>query len=146
MPAPVAGAVVCSAFFVYWFAFVVANFLQIRAQRTMKKQASKYYLSRMSAVLAVGMFMDNLATFLALAGGRVLSSHDGVSNSDEDHDDADGAGDAVHRLLPVVGKVLYPWRYALRVGEPGFNMWREVVFRVSQTGPISYPRVCRRTT
>jgi hypothetical protein len=64
MPAPVAGVVVCAAFFVCWFAFVVANLLQIRAQRTLKKQAIKYYLSRMSAVLAVGMCMDTLATFL----------------------------------------------------------------------------------
>jgi hypothetical protein len=61
----VAGVVVCAAFSVLWSAFVVANLLQIRAQRQRKKQAIKYYLSRMSAVFAVGMFIDNVATSLA---------------------------------------------------------------------------------
>jgi hypothetical protein len=61
----VMGVVVCACFSVLWACFVLANLLQIRAQRQRKKQAIKYYLSRMSAVHALGMFVDNLATLLA---------------------------------------------------------------------------------
>jgi hypothetical protein len=58
------GIAVCGGFAVCWVALLALNLVQIRAQRRNSKQALNYYLSRLSALFAVGMFIDNLATFL----------------------------------------------------------------------------------
>jgi hypothetical protein len=59
----VAQAVAFACFSVCWATFMLANLIQIRYQRTQKKQTINYYLSRMNVMLALGMFIDNLATF-----------------------------------------------------------------------------------
>jgi hypothetical protein len=47
------------------------NVIQIQAQRLATQQLLNYYLSRMSAVFAVSMFIDNIATLVSyfLVGG-----------------------------------------------------------------------------
>jgi hypothetical protein len=74
----------------------------------MKKQAIKYYLSRMSAMLALGMCIDSLATFLdyQLVGEsfRAIMSFGTVMQTMIMTHVAlvmlCCAGDAVHRFLP----------------------------------------------
>jgi hypothetical protein len=56
----VAEAVSFACFSVCWAAFILANIIQIR--RTKIKQTINYYLSRMNVMLALGMFIDNVAT------------------------------------------------------------------------------------
>jgi hypothetical protein len=59
----VAGAVVCACFALCWAAFILANLMQIRHTNAKNRQILNHYLSRTSVVFAVGMFIDNLATF-----------------------------------------------------------------------------------
>jgi hypothetical protein len=59
-----AGALVCACFFLCWAAFILANLIQIQAQRRqISQQTLNYYLSRINVVFAVGMFIENIATF-----------------------------------------------------------------------------------
>jgi hypothetical protein len=96
---------------------------------------------------------DNKITILALKK-KCKRSVDGWVSTVKSHrgDNKFGEGTTFFLLkhssslfnFSIVGKVLYPRRPS-ELREPGFNMRRVVVFRVSQTGSIFYPRACRRT-